>query len=165
METPRARERLSNLAKGHTASSAEELGFRLGSVCSRGKGSLTSGPYCLQIWPYLTAKMTATYLLTILTVGRVLEVVMVQWLRLPVSNTGDLGSSLFRGLQIPPHLRKTRCGQIKNYYFFFKEYSQTDIGSNPKLTWKMRTGIQPTLLPGQVSENLFARCKYTVGTQ
>lgn len=55
---------------------------------------------------------------------------MVQWLRLPVSNTGDLGSSLFRELD-PTHLKEDQVWPNKEFFFFFfKEYSQTDIGSN-----------------------------------
>ena len=43
---------------------------------------------------------------------------MVQWLRLPVSNTGDLGSSLFRELD-PTHLKEDQVWPNKEIFFFF----------------------------------------------
>ena len=44
---------------------------------------------------------------------------MVQWLRLPVSNTGDLGSSLFRELD-PTHLKEDQVWPNKEIFFFLK---------------------------------------------
>ena len=54
---------------------------------------------------------------------------MVQWLRLPASNTGDLGSSLFRELD-PTHLKEDQVWPNKEKKNFFFERIQSDMGSN-----------------------------------
>ena len=59
---------------------------------------------------------------------------VVQWLRLPASNTGDLGSSLFRELD-PTHLKEDQVWPNKEIFFFFFERIQSDRhGFKSKLT-------------------------------
>ena len=57
---------------------------------------------------------------------------MVQWLRLPASNTGDLGSSLFRELD-PTHLKEDQVQPNKEIYFFLRIQSDRH-GFKSKLT-------------------------------
>ena len=56
---------------------------------------------------------------------------MVQWLRLPASNTGDLGSSLFRELD-PTHLKEDQVWPNKEKKNFFLKDMGSNLNSNEK---------------------------------